>query len=120
MRVALVTGVHTCALPILAWQASGVIAPPAAFERAAEVDRMLVVSGSCSPVTAAQIACGLADGYVGIRADVPALMRGESDEEARLIDATRAALDSNGRRSEERRVGKECVSTCRSRWSTKH
>src|SRR3546814_11065949 len=24
----------------------------------------------------------------------------------------------NARRSEERRVGKECVSTCRSRWST--
>src|SRR3546814_17483962 len=26
----------------------------------------------------------------------------------------------NGDRSEERRVGKECVSTCRSRWSTYH
>src|SRR3546814_14291295 len=26
----------------------------------------------------------------------------------------------NGRRSEERRVGKECVSTCRSRWSPEH
>src|SRR3546814_14855264 len=25
-----------------------------------------------------------------------------------------------GMRSEERRVGKECVSTCRSRWSTYH
>src|SRR3546814_17470421 len=25
-----------------------------------------------------------------------------------------------GRRSEERRVGKECVSTCRSRWSPSH
>src|SRR3546814_6357692 len=25
-----------------------------------------------------------------------------------------------GRRSEERRVGKECVSTCRSRWSQSH
>src|SRR3546814_13339568 len=25
-----------------------------------------------------------------------------------------------GLRSEERRVGKECVSTCRSRWSTSH
>src|SRR3546814_8645107 len=25
-----------------------------------------------------------------------------------------------GTRSEERRVGKECVSTCRSRWSTYH
>src|SRR3546814_1797310 len=26
----------------------------------------------------------------------------------------------SGRRSEERRVGKECVSTCRSRWSPYH
>src|SRR3546814_11806254 len=26
-------------------------------------------------------------------------------------------LDESGGRSEERRVGKECVSTCRSRWS---
>src|SRR3546814_13497911 len=30
-------------------------------------------------------------------------------------DASRAAVDRA--RSEERRVGKECVSTCRSRWS---
>src|SRR3546814_19095877 len=28
--------------------------------------------------------------------------------------------DGNGLRSEERRVGKECVSTCRSRWSPYH
>ncbi|MCM8730555.1 four-carbon acid sugar kinase family protein [Hephaestia sp. GCM10023244] len=82
---------------VMAWQASGVVAPPAPPERAAEVDRMLVVSGSCSPVTAAQIACGLADGYVGVRADVPALVRGESGEEARLIDAANAALENNGR-----------------------
>src|SRR3546814_16302422 len=27
---------------------------------------------------------------------------------------------STGSRSEERRVGKECVSTCRSRWSPSH
>src|SRR3546814_18379123 len=27
---------------------------------------------------------------------------------------------SIGRRSEERRVGKECVSTCRARWSPNH
>src|SRR3546814_15921816 len=27
---------------------------------------------------------------------------------------------AGGHRSEERRVGKECVSTCRSRWSTYH
>src|SRR3546814_20770247 len=28
--------------------------------------------------------------------------------------------EANRRRSEERRVGKECVSTCRSRWSRYH
>src|SRR3546814_13812059 len=30
------------------------------------------------------------------------------------------APDTAARRSEERRVGKECVSTCRSRWSPYH
>src|SRR3546814_17974520 len=32
----------------------------------------------------------------------------------------RARLDRMMQRSEERRVGKECVSTCRSRWSPYH
>src|SRR3546814_12376802 len=39
-------------------------------------------------------------------------------------DTKRYALDAGvltlARRSEERRVGKECVSTCRSRWSPYH
>src|SRR3546814_4388381 len=35
---------------------------------------------------------------------------------ARLLDGRQAAQA----RSEERRVGKECVSTCRSRWSPYH
>src|SRR3546814_9580271 len=48
---------------------------------------------------------------------------------ARRVDAERSGLSDgqNGRpspvsrsRSEERRVGKECVSTCRSRWSPYH
>src|SRR3546814_15827755 len=30
------------------------------------------------------------------------------------------AIDRGGARSEERRVGKECVSTCRFRWSPYH
>src|SRR3546814_7733058 len=33
---------------------------------------------------------------------------------------TYASLSASLRRSEERRAGKECVSTCRSRWSTEH
>src|SRR3546814_16425115 len=31
-----------------------------------------------------------------------------------------ARYKGEGKRSEERRVGKECVSTCRSRWSPSH
>src|SRR3546814_1022480 len=75
-RCALVTGVQTCALPILP-------------------DRL--------PAAAA---CG--------RAHLP------------LMATSGGALSSVGRasrlhrRSEERRVGKECVSTCRSRWSPYH
>src|SRR3546814_15181886 len=47
-----------------------------------------------------------------------------SAEEAATLNAKAAivaAFDKAvGRRSEERRVGKECVSTCRSRWSPYH
>ena len=35
-----------------------------------------------------------------------------------LLEVMNAEAD--GRRSEERRVGKECVSLCRSRWSPYH
>src|SRR3546814_14343138 len=37
-----------------------------------------------------------------------------------LCDAMLGALALGDIRSDERRVGKECVSTCRSRWSTDH
>src|SRR3546814_1375345 len=36
------------------------------------------------------------------------------------VGVTGFELDFGGGRSEERRVGKECVSTCRSRWSPYH
>src|SRR3546814_20581691 len=36
------------------------------------------------------------------------------------LSAYLARLISSSERSEERRVGKECVSTCRSRWSPYH
>src|SRR3546814_19218925 len=41
---------------------------------------------------------------------------------ARIATANNCKLHrmAAGRRSEERRVGKECVSTCRSRWSPYH
>src|SRR3546814_13878720 len=36
------------------------------------------------------------------------------------IDAARQVFGAAAWRSDERRVGKECVSTCRSRWSPHH
>src|SRR3546814_3701842 len=73
-RCALVTGVQTCALPILPWST-------ARWSRSLRIAR-LVARSSSSPAS-----CGHEDAH---------------------------------RRSEERRVGKECVSTCRSRWSPYH
>src|SRR3546814_18910032 len=37
-----------------------------------------------------------------------------------ILGTTPDAIDHAEDRSEERRVGKECVSTCRSRWSPYH
>src|SRR3546814_14273795 len=36
------------------------------------------------------------------------------------IEIESSSVENRGSRSEERRVGKECVSTCRSRWSPAH
>src|SRR3546814_5328103 len=56
-----------------------------------------------------------------VRTEEQAIFQGKQ-EERKFIDVV---ADVMGRRmetdrSEERRVGKECVSTCRSRWSPDH
>src|SRR3546814_16341535 len=61
-----------------------------------------------------QSACHANGGTIGIAMDTPA-----------QVDAWhKAGVAAGGKsiedRSEERRVGKECVSTCRSRWSPYH
>src|SRR3546814_2518109 len=83
-RCALVTGVQTCALPIL-FLVAGVLTTPLA-----------------------------ADIWMGVDVNVKGLQN--------VLDAARwrGAGKVVFSRSEERRVGKECVSTCRSRWSPYH
>src|SRR3546814_11527061 len=44
----------------------------------------------------------------------------QPDADVGSQDQHRAAERREGQRSEERRVGKECVSTCSSRWSPYH
>src|SRR3546814_7715253 len=78
-RCALVTGVQTCALPILIKSAGNRISPTEVEEAAVAVEGI-----------GEAVALGVRDDRLG---------------QAVLL------------RSEERRVGKACVSTCRSRWS---
>src|SRR3546814_8769711 len=49
-----------------------------------------------------------------------ALRRVPEGDRAGQEHIVRAAEEAGRTRSEERRVGKECVSTCRSRWSPYH
>src|SRR3546814_8881860 len=91
-RCALVTGVQTCALPI--FQRNWVAYAPLHHRRAS------LIAGKLPHVSAKPPVFG---------APVPAAALGSFTLTApdRMLYA----------RSEERRVGKECVSTCRSRWS---
>src|SRR3546814_16327842 len=55
-----------------------------------------------------------------IPAGVPHCFRNEAGDEPLVIFWTYASIDATRTRSEERRVGKEWVSTCRSGWWPYH
>src|SRR3546814_5608844 len=111
-RCALVTGVQTCALPISLLE--GLDFEVAAGERLAIVGE----SGSGKTMATRAIPGLLAAGVHRAAGSI----RFEGEEltalEERDLRAIRGA--GIGMRSEERRVGKECVNTCRSRWSPYH
>src|SRR3546814_6746353 len=90
-RCALVTGVQTCALPIFAWR-------PAYQPQLPQTTWGTLVAP-----------------HRGQR-----LREGRSRRQALARRMRLLALEVFFLRSEERRVGKECVSTCRSRWSPYH
>src|SRR3546814_19781400 len=98
-RCALVTGVQTCALPIcrLRLSSRGKEVLPMAQEVIERVHEMLRQA-----------------------AQHPQDLTGELHVGASNTIGNYLAGELLGPRSEERRVGKECVSTCSSRWSPYH
>src|SRR3546814_13786033 len=106
-RCALVTGVQTCALPISKIARSGGLLT---------VDlQACIISTEASEDIA----------FAFPEPQRQALLLGQDDIQQTLalqerIDGFQQQDRLAHPRSEERRVGKECVSTCRSRWSPYH
>jgi uncharacterized protein YgbK (DUF1537 family) len=78
------------------WRASGLLPEtPPVLPEATSVNRLLVLSGSCSPVTADQIAHAEAKGFATIRMDVVAATSpdGADAEQQRLMDEIRAGFE---------------------------
>ena len=73
------------------WQSLGILPPRPPVHDAQPVDRLLVVSGSCSPVTAKQIHYALHHGFTPLPVDVASLLTSES-EAARLVAAAESLL----------------------------
>ncbi|HEY0315033.1 MAG TPA: nucleotide-binding domain containing protein, partial [Sphingomonas sp.] len=59
---------------VAAWRAAGLASGAAPAARAEPVDTLLVISGSCSPVTSAQIGIAIEAGYEGIALSPKALV----------------------------------------------
>src|SRR3546814_6912100 len=70
------------------------------------------------------ILTSILDGREGVMPEWGTVLTGMGGDSAviSVVAYVRTLSDHarSGDRSEERRVGKECVSTCRSRWSTDH
>src|SRR3546814_16002503 len=97
-RCALVTGVQTCALPILARFGFGAAAEVARHRDQARLSLVFEVGRMHLDREAGAVGAHVGD----------------------FDDVAVAAAQRVAERSEERRVGKACVSTCRSRWSPYH
>ena len=78
------------------WRAAGLLPPAAEPVSAGPVERLIVVSGSVSPVTAAQIDWAEAHGFALIRLNTDSVVRGDRTAEVAAQDAALQAL-SEGR-----------------------
>jgi uncharacterized protein YgbK (DUF1537 family) len=80
------------------WQSIGLVQSPPPLQSPGPVDQLVVISGSASPVTAAQIDWSLANGFCGIRLDAPRLIDPQTsaaERESVVEQALRALGEGN-------------------------
>ena len=76
------------------WQSIGRITPPQSLPSPRAVRPLLVVSGSCSPVTSGQIAAARAQGFETISLDPNRLLDAPAAEQDRVMRAASSALET--------------------------
>src|SRR3546814_14611444 len=98
------------------------IAPeePAVPRRTASAPKPRPFGGKLFALSLTAICWGLVNFGLLLWLPIELIARGYSMEVASRLLAASALIALPTVRSEERRVGKECVSTCRSRWSPYH
>lgn len=79
------------------WAALGIAPGTAIFDPVPAVERIAVVSGSCSPMTERQIRHALSDGFDGVEVDPVALTSGGGDTVIERAVAAGSAILSAGR-----------------------
>ena len=78
------------------WRSLGFLPPPVEFPSAGETNRIIVVSGSGSPVTESQIRWAMAHGFGSVAIDVLRLLEyeGTAAESARVLHLALAELEA--------------------------
>src|SRR3546814_21034854 len=120
-RCALVTGVQTCALPISGDAgAERLVRRPDRAHRLENLEREAHAVVERAAVTIIAAVGNRRDEFMQqVAMRTMQLDQVDAGTVGPLRRLDELAPDA-GARSEERRVGKECVSTCRSRWSSYH
>ncbi len=76
------------------WRQAGLLGPGTENESVGAAERMITVSGSVSPVTAAQIDWAESHGFAPIRLDVAGVIRGDAEAAQTAITSALDALNS--------------------------
>ena len=74
------------------WRSTGQLPALESHHEPGEVDRIVVVSGSCSPTTESQLRYAIERGYAGLRLDARKLAGGDEAETRRAVEAALGRL----------------------------